>query len=150
MCSKMSKFVENAEKTAKFCEKSVEFPELLQLFIHADWIIPGLRISSESRIRIPKYNLNYIRILEYKINSGVKKQFLSIFPAKNVFFDRKTAFSIKIPFSPPFFHQQNIFSARNCSKNRLLTQIYQKFWKFSLIFLIEILSSEICRMVCIL
>ena len=83
----------------------------------------GLRISSESRIRIPKYNLNYIRILEYKINSGVKKQFLSIFPAKNVFFDRKTAFSIKIPF----FHQQNIFSVRNCSKNRLLTQIYQKF-----------------------
>ena len=39
MCSKMSKFVENAEKTAKFCENSVNIPELLQLFIHADWII---------------------------------------------------------------------------------------------------------------
>ena len=36
MCSKMSKFVENAEnkKTAKFCENPVKFPELLQCKMH--------------------------------------------------------------------------------------------------------------------
>ena len=52
MCSKMSKFVENAEKTAKFCEISVKFPELLQLFIHADWIIqssPKFSVSFDAR-----------------------------------------------------------------------------------------------------
>ena len=39
MCWKISKFAENAEKNAKFCEISVQNPELLQLFIPAEWII---------------------------------------------------------------------------------------------------------------
>ena len=66
------------------------------------------------------------------------------------FFQQKMCFSIgkqHFPLKSHFSINKIFFSVRNCSKNRLLTQIYQKFWKFSLIFKLKfwaLRSAEWC------